>query len=195
MLEVACVKVGTRYSAEYVNVLFDMVRRNLPAGFPGRFVCFTDDATGLDPLITVREIPKDLAGRGWWAKLHLFSPAAFEKGTRVLYFDLDTVVCGPLDAIAAYQGPFAILRDAYRKDGLQSSVMAWEAGTAGRLWARWLMSGKPDIEGGDQAWIEQTLREYTILQDVFPDKFRSGMPGIHPPGDFCGVFPRSSPPP
>ena len=173
MLNVACVKVGSRYDANYVNVLFDMVRRNLQAKLPGRFVCFTDDATGLDPLIEVRPVPKDLAHRGWWAKLWLFSEGAFPKGERVLYFDLDTVVCGPIDALAAYQGEFAILRDAYRPDGLQSSVMAWEAGMYTHLYNCWILAGRPDLPGGDQEWVERHIKSPVILQEAFPDKLRS----------------------
>lgn len=173
MLNVACVKVGTLYSADYVNVLFDMVRRNLPAKTPGRFVCFTDDATGLDPAILVKPVPKELASRGWWAKLYLFSEDAFPKGERVLYFDLDTCIVGPLDAIAAYDGLFAILRDVYRPNGFQSSVMAWEAGELRFLWADWVRQHEPEIPGGDQAWIERWYAKPDRWQDLFPGKFRS----------------------
>lgn len=173
MLNVACVKVGARYTAEYVNVLFDSVRRNLPAGFPGRFVCFTDDATGLDPAIVVKSVPEDLASRGWWAKLYLFSEDAFPKGERVLYFDLDTVITGPLDAVAAYDGPFAILRDVYRANGWQSSVMAWEAGSVAHIWGLWNMANRPEKAGGDQEWIEIAEYSANFLQDLFPNKFKS----------------------
>jgi len=173
MLNVACVKVGERYDAHYVNVLFDMVRRNLPAGFEGRFICFTDDATGLDPLIETREVPSDLASRGWWAKLWLFNEGAFPAGERVLYFDLDTVVCGPLDALATYQGDFAILRDAYRSEGLQSSVMAWKAGACNYIYRCWFLAGCPDVDGGDQAWIEKFVKNPDILQEKFPGRLRS----------------------
>lgn len=171
-LNVACVKVGARYGADYVNTLFDMVRRNLPAGYAGRFVCFTDDATGLDPAIVVKSVPQELASRGWWAKLYLFSEDAFPKGERVLYFDLDTCITGPLDAIAGCTSWFAILRDAYRPDGLQSSVMAWEAGKTTDVWDLWEDAGRPEVEGGDQAWIEQ-FGGLDLLQDLFPGQLRS----------------------
>ncbi len=173
MLHVACVKVGSRYGADYVNTLYDMVSRNLQGGFPGRFVCFTDDATGLDPAIHVSTVPEDLSDRGWWAKLYLFSPDAFPEGDRVLYFDLDTAITGPLDLIALCTSNFAILRDAYRPQGLQSSVMAWQAGPMNRLWERWDAAGRPDVEGGDQAWIEHHITDADILQDLYPDRFRS----------------------
>ena len=176
MLNIACVKVGSEYGPHYVNTLFDMVRRNLDAKTEGRFVCFTDDPTGLDPGIIVKEVPPDLASRGWWAKLYLFSPQAFISGERVLYFDLDTAITGPLDAIAGYRGTFAILRDAYRPDGLQSSVMAWQAGwELSVIWSNWIDEGKPDIPGGDQAWIERCCNGWQsdLWQERFPGVFRS----------------------
>lgn len=172
MLNVCCLKVGTKYNAEYVNILFDMVRRNLPAGFPGRFVCFTDDATGIDPAIQIKEVPSDL--HGWWAKLFLFSEGAFPKGERVLYFDLDTAITGPLDAIAKYDGAFAILKDAYRPNGLQSSVMAWEAARCKNIWNEWLRENKPEPKGGDQEWIERYQSfMWDLWQDLYPNAFKS----------------------
>src|SRR5690348_14630210 len=101
-----------------------MTLRNMPEGTEGRFVCFTDDPTGLDESIVTERLPGHL--KGWWNKLWLFRAGAFKRGDHVLFFDLDTAITGPLDGIAAYRGPFAILRDFYRPDGLQSSVIAWE---------------------------------------------------------------------
>lgn len=181
MLTVACVKWGKAYGPEYVNILFDMVRRNLPAKFPGRFVCLTDDPVGLEEGIQTLPLPPGLAG--WWNKLALFAPERFPPGERVLYFDLDTVITGPLDQIAAYAGPFAILRDVYRPQGLQSSVMAWEAGNWTQdIWKTWEFWNRPEPVGGDQIWIEQISQGMPkgfahlatdIWQDIFPGKLRS----------------------
>ena len=44
MLHVVCVRFGEAFGIEYVERLHDMVRRNLPAGFAGRFVGKPDDA-------------------------------------------------------------------------------------------------------------------------------------------------------
>jgi uncharacterized Rossmann fold enzyme len=178
VLNVACVKWGKKYSPEYVNILYDSVRRNLAYGLVGRFVCFTDDPTGLEAGIETRLLPEGL--EGWWNKLYLFSKEAFQDGDRVLYFDLDTAITGPIDFMADYRGEFAILRDAYRLDGLQSSVLAWEAGNWTRLlWERW-----PDYKhlpwpGGDQQYIEAQLFgssgqfTYEKWQNRFPGRFCS----------------------
>jgi hypothetical protein len=171
------VKWGKLYGPKYVNTLFDMVRRNLPAGFSGDFTCFTDDPIGLETGIKARPLPEGL--EGWWNKMYLFCSDTFPPGERVLYFDLDTVITGPLDEIARYNGPFAILRDAYRPNGLQSSVMAWESLNCTHLfWQRWYQQGCPLPSGGDQEWFEQCISQgwnwpIDLWQDIFPGKFRS----------------------
>ena len=173
MLNIVCVNAGNYCGrgSEYVNILFDMIRRNLAEGHPGRFVCFTNDAAGLDSGIAVQELPSGL--NGWWNKLYLFKDGLFPDGDRILYFDLDTLIAGRLDEIAGYAGEFAILRDFYRPDGWQSSVMAWKANTLGFLWYQFVSADYPDIQGGDQAWIEKYQGEADILQDVYPNLFCS----------------------
>jgi hypothetical protein len=128
MLHIVCVQSGNyqERGAQYVNILFDSVRRNLADGFAGEFVCFTDNADGLDIGIVARELPEGV--RGWWGKLYLFKDGLFPKGDKILYFDLDTVITGRLDEIAAYDGNLAILRDWYEPQIVNSSVMAWRSG-------------------------------------------------------------------
>lgn len=170
MLNIVCVKHGTLYSAEYVNILYDMVRRNLMEGYPGKFICYTDDPEGLSPGIEAKELPKDL--KGWWGKLWLFSQ---HSEGRTLYIDLDTVIVGALDQIVEYSGEFAILRDYYRPNGLQSSFMIWN-GDHSYIWRLWDEIGRPKLQGGDQAWIEQVVfggKPYDLLQDLFPGDFVS----------------------
>ena len=165
------VKWGQKYSADYVNILFDMISRNLPAQFSKKFVCFTEDAAGIDGDIEIRPLPGDLTG--WWNKLYLFKDGVFEKNERIFFLDLDTVIVGPLIELASYDGSFAILRDFYRPNGLQSSIMLWRGGFAGYIWDSFLKEGKPQIKGGDQAWIERCRPQVDLLQDIFPGFFAS----------------------
>lgn len=173
MLHIVCVNAGNYQGrgAQYVNILFDSVRRNLADGFEGNFVCFTDNADGLDIGIVARELPPGL--KGWWNKLWLFSPKLFPKGDRILYFDLDTVITGRLDEIAAYDGNFAILRDWLEPQIVNSSVMAWRSGQYEHIWVNWLAMSKPDYLGGDQEWIRRNTINPVLLQDIFPDLFVS----------------------
>lgn len=173
MLHVVCIRAGGLFPPAYVHILQDMVARNLEGGFPGRFVCFTDRPEELENIET-RPLPADLPG--WWSKLALFREGLFPDGDRVLFFDLDTVITGSIDALAKYDGEFAILRDFYRPNGLQSSVMAWRAGDHPEIWRTFEAAGCPmDDPGGDQAWIERCCLPSRVnrLQVLFPDMFVS----------------------
>jgi len=174
MLHICCIRAGDVFSPAYVNNLFDMVRRNLADGFEGEFVCFTDQADVLDQGIVVRPLPADLPG--WWSKLALFRKDIFPVGDRVMFFDLDTLITGRLDELAAYDGPFAILRDFYRPSGMQSSVMLWTAGEQTEIWETYTEAGWPTNNPyGDQAWIERHACKGKVrfLQTLFPDLFVS----------------------
>jgi len=167
VLTIACVKWGTLYGPEYVNILRNMVARNLPAGYEFRFVCFTDDPTGVEG--ETEPLPKGITG--WWNKLYLFKALM----GRVLYFDLDTVICGPLDDIAAYEGRFAVLQEFGTEAGTKkygSGVMAW-SGDCSAIWTRWNEAGRPTPARGDQEWIETVVPEAQRWQDLFPGKFQS----------------------
>jgi len=174
MLHICCIRAGEAFSPAYVNNLYDMVRRNLADGFEGEFVCFTDQDDVLDQGIVVRPLPADLPG--WWSKLGLFRGDLFPVGDRVIFFDLDTLITGRLDELAAYDGPFAILRDFYRPSGMQSSVMLWTAGEQREIWESYAEAGWPMRDpGGDQLWIERHACEGKIrfLQTLFPGMFVS----------------------
>jgi FkbM family methyltransferase len=189
MLHVVCVRFGEAFGIEYVERLHDMVRRNLPAGFAGRFVCLTDRPADLSHLAGIDILDGRLALPplvGWWAKLGLFLPGAFPAGDRVWYFDLDTVITGPLESLFEYAGAFAILEDVYRPGGFQSAVMSWIAGPASdAIWDEWCDHGRPEPEGGDQAVIEQHWRDWLpariggrpwgpdFLQTLYPGRLRS----------------------
>lgn len=187
MLTVACVLQGSAYGVEYVERLHDMVRRNLPQGFGGRFVCLTDRSSELAHLAGVecRALTQDLYG--WWAKMELFRPGQWEKGERIWYFDLDTVITGPLDKLFEYPGAFGLLEDVYRKSGFQSSVMSWIGGSELQhsIWEEWNRRNRPMPEGGDQSVLETFWRSWLpsriagkpwppdFLQAMYPGSLRS----------------------
>lgn len=174
MLHICCIRAGDHFSPAYVINLKDMVARNLEAGFPGRFVCFTDRPHELPDTIETAPLPANLPG--WWSKLALFRKGLFPAGDRVLFMDLDTLITGPIDKLASYEGDFAILRDFYRPNGFQSSVMAWKAGEQTEIWESFERAGCPmDNPGGDQAWIERHACKgrVRLWQTLFPGMFVS----------------------
>lgn len=173
MLYFVCVNAGNYLGRgqEYVEILHNSIMRNLPE-MPGKFVCFTDDPAPYHSNIEKR--PLRLGLTGWWHKLYLFKDGHFADGDKVIYIDLDTCITNGLDEIIKYDGRMAILRDFYRHDGLQSSVMIWPANTV-HIWDYWVSLGQPRPEGGDQTIIEQYLTHFKVdvLQDLFPRQFVS----------------------
>jgi hypothetical protein len=144
---VGCVKWGTRFGADYVNVLYRAVRDHLRS--PHRFVCLTNQPEGLDPSIEVRPVPEfgvppeQWTLGGCWPKVALFAPGVFADEEIVLYLDLDLMVVGALDGfidLIRERPGFYTLREwnpplvrllplGWRPDrGSQGSVYVWRAG-------------------------------------------------------------------
>lgn len=94
-------KWGTLYGAEYVNRLYAMVRQRVTGEL--RFVCLTDDASGVDQRIECYGCPEvDIPlpqRRLGWRKLSLYrsSEHLFGLTGDWLYLDLDVVVSGDMD--------------------------------------------------------------------------------------------------
>jgi len=173
MLRIVCVNSGNYcgIGKQYVEILYDMVRRNLSLEVQGEFICFTNDTEPYAEGIIKRPLHGGL--KGWYNKIYLFKDGLFDAGDRIIYFDLDTVIVGGLDNLIKYDGDFAILRDVYRPQGYQSSVMAWKAGEVGYIWANYQWEGFPETVGGDQAFIEKRCPHPDIIQDIFPNQFKS----------------------
>ena len=189
-INIVCLKAGTMYGPEYVNTLFDMVRRNIPDGYPGRFVCITDDPEGLTEGIETLPLPEAL--ERWWGKLYMFKRGLFPDGERMIFFDLDTLIVGSLEKIIGYKGQFATLEDFYQPQRLGPAIIAWEAGAfAASIWEEWVSEGKPRHPMGDLWWLNN------LQQGRFPkmiDKLQTLFPG-----DFCSfkrdcktTFPKGS---
>ena len=176
MLNVVTLNAGNYQGrgSEYANKLSRAVRRNL--SLPYRFICFTDDDAGLLPDIVARPLPHP-GLIGLMNKLALFNPTAFEFGERILWLDLDTIISGNIDEIASYAGKFAMIEDLYFPGRIASGVMAWQAGVEWKsgapIWESYADAGYPNIEGGDQVWIEACRPRVDILQDLYPGQIAS----------------------
>jgi hypothetical protein len=92
VVNILSLKWGKLYGPEYVNRLRRGVARHLKR--PHRFVCFTSDATGLDPEVETFpifdvDLPEHLAFTPW-RKLGLFRDDLPVRGPS-LFLDLDLV--------------------------------------------------------------------------------------------------------
>lgn len=131
MLTVACVETRNYLGrgAEYVRKLRAMVARNMEQPF--RFACLTDEPKRhalpreeIHELLCVDKLGQLLTG--WWAKLYLFSPGRFEG--RVLYLDLDSVIVGSLDELAAHKGAVNLRDWGWDRDVSAGGMLCWDAG-------------------------------------------------------------------
>lgn len=165
MITVVCVKVGTKYPSEYVNILYNMVQRNLSVKHD--FLCITDDTTGINPDIKCVE---PLYNNGWWTKLTLFAPNCYDLTGKILYFDLDLVIIANINKLANYDTDFAISRD-WMCSTYNSSVMLIEAGTQTQIWEKFDAdrdAGIKSVPDGDQGYIGAHSKP-----DVFPERWIS----------------------
>ena len=172
-----CVNAGDYLGRgrEYVKNLRGMLGNCLPSGLAFKFVCFTDDPFECEG-VEFRLLPSDSAV-GWNQKIALFKQGVFEDGERVVYLDLDTLLIGRIDKVLDYQGEFAVLRDFWRPTGLGPAVILWRGGFGGWIYEKYEKSGFPQLERGDQEWLELVFAEEAyqpnILQDLYPTIFCS----------------------
>lgn len=165
-------KTGGQYGAEHVQMLAEQLGADVP------LTVFTDDVRTLaarGPL--ARPLRDDLPG--WWSKMELFNPACRED---IIYFDLDTVIRHRPRLLDDPIRMPLILRDVYRPDGLQSSIMVIPAFFKSAIWRRWCRDGDPQAimkhyrkaNLGDQAFLEACGKGYWgILQDTYPGEYVS----------------------
>ncbi|OWY12466.1 hypothetical protein B6V72_11220 [Thioclava sp. F34-6] len=112
-LLILTMKWGDLYGPHYVNNLARGVRQHLQR--PHRFICFTDDTSGLDPEIEALPLPNlgvsESHGDTRWRKLALFrKDLAGLEGT-ALFLDLDLVIVDDLGPMFDLEGEFYIIRD------------------------------------------------------------------------------------
>lgn len=134
-VNVLCIKWGTKYGAEYVNRLYRGVAKYLDRPF--RFLCLTDDGSGIDDGVEIAPLPvtpfdendfDSRRGGETWRKVGLFQPGLAGLVGDTLFLDLDIVITGPMDEFFDYQaGKFCVIQDWLEKK------RAWMPGRDGRV--------------------------------------------------------------
>lgn len=183
MIQIVCLKWGTLYSAEYVNILYAMLKRNLT--IPFELICFTDDATDIDSNVKIKFLPENNL-KGWWNKMYLFSEDTGLSG-HVFYLDLDTMITGNIDDIVSFKdSKLKILSkgamqetEEHRKqfDGdYGSGLMSWTHELARGIWEVFKMNQHAMNQlPGDQDFLKAIIPKSSIefFQDIFPDQIYS----------------------
>jgi hypothetical protein len=165
---VLCLKHGTKYSSDYVNRLYNMVKRHCTLDF--EFVCLTDDAKGIKEGIKILPLPGGLSG--WWYKPYMFSKDLPLNGT-VLYIDLDVVIAGSIDKLFTYQPRhWFTIRDFTRAmrpkwQKYNSSVVRFNTGQLHHVWEKFDQD-KLNIQRrlhGDQDWLYEVDKSAMLYPD------------------------------
>lgn len=159
---ILCVRFGNKYPVAYVEKLRNMINRHITV--PYKLYCLTDDPT---PISGVELIVQKNAGyaKGWWHKVHMFDPNLPLRG-RILYMDLDVVVCGNIDKLIHLPDKtFFGIRDFNRKfhpswKYLNSSVMSWIHGNERAIWDRFKENPSVAMRmHGDQDWTWKCAKD------------------------------------
>jgi len=188
-IKAVCVNTGQKFAAEYVHNLMRSVAKHSPIPLEPHVLT---DKSGFVNYRTIAVSPKECL-RSYWDKLMLFRPGAFERGDRVIFFDLDVLVCGSLASMLERAEPFIIMRDGVRTHRFNSSVMMWTVSElTEHYWLSWAAAGKPIARAlphtkGDQAWMEREMRERgpmpAVWQDILPGvvaPYYQARPGADP---------------
>ena len=170
MENIICMKWGTRYGANYVNILAAMVRRNMTR--PYRFVCFTDNGDGLNPGIEVRPLPKLELPKHWpercWTKLTVFGEKLADLEGRALFLDLDVVILDSLEPFFELPGEFRIIDDWDFKGSVigNSSVFRFEIGKHADVLEHFLIHGEQvrATHRNEQAYLSHAIHAKGILE-------------------------------
>ena len=171
---ILCLKHGQKYSADYVNKLYNMVSRNITVPFTMH--CITEDPDGINPninIIPLPQIPKEQNVNGWWYKPYIYSKELPIDGT-ILYLDLDLVICSNIDKLFDfYPGKYCALRDFTRSmrpnwQKYNSSVIRFQKGQLDIVWTDFIKNPKAVIRRhfGDQDWLWEKTNG---MAQYFPD--------------------------
>ena len=160
------------FRGEHVDVLRRMVRRHYRA--PHRFVCITDDASGIrEPDVECYELWPDFAtvrnpsgskNPSCYRRLRLFAkhPGNF-LGERFVCLDLDAVITGDLRPLWDRPEDFVIWKSTTRGNHYNGSMFMMRAGARPEVWRDFNPAESPRLTrqngfyGSDQAWIAYRL--------------------------------------
>lgn len=160
------------FKGEHVDTLRRMVARHYP--HPHRFVCVTDDASGItEPDVECFELWGDFAtvanpsGRknpSCYRRLRLFAknPGAF-LGERFVVLDLDCVITGDITPLVHRPEDFVIWKSATSGNPYNGSMWMLTAGARPQVWRDFDPATSPTLTqrarlyGSDQAWIAYSL--------------------------------------
>lgn len=139
MVNIICVKIGTKFDHVFVNRLFEMCKNNITVNF--QFICYTDDPTYIDRQIKIIDFIDNDLDIIVYNKLFLFSKEfhmLLGNDHKCVYFDLDIVIKHNIDQLITFNATKLAVIKARWKDtfinymgfphfdhNINSSCMIW----------------------------------------------------------------------
>ena len=200
MLNILCMKWGSAYGADYVNILHRASRAHMEREF--RFICLTDDPIGLDDGIEVFPVP-DMGlssarrAHGGWPKLSVFAPKLYDIEGRLLFLDVDIVITGGLDVFFEGASGVQLIREwpqlghrlrLRRHLGGNSSVFAFELGTQAQIYEAFMLDPQAAFEGfrNEQRFLVAHARGVDYWPEGLCLSFKSDLMRPVPLNLICG---------
>lgn len=167
------------YRPEHVNVLAHALKY---WDADAKFICVTDQ-TGFSPLVETFPMPKEAEALGAlgapqgkdfpssYRRLWCFSEAATALGERIMLFDIDAMVVGPVRDLWDTEGDFVGWRPLSiwgREDRIGGGTWMLRTGTVSCIWERFIQDPQKLIDdtrakgwnGSDQAIMSRFLKSY-----------------------------------
>jgi len=167
---IICMKWGDKYGADYVNKLYGMVSRNIT--IPFQFVCFTENAQGIDPNVKILPLPSlglpdNIPERGW-LKLATFKDPLEDLTGTALFLDLDVLIVDNIDCFFEYDAEFALCFDEKKKIQRigNSSVYRFEIGKHSEI-LEYFVKNFDRIKSehrNEQAYLSQKMNDKKVLK-------------------------------
>jgi hypothetical protein len=164
---VICAKWGTRYPALYVNVLWSMVERNTQR--PTRLVCYTDDASGVDPAVVTVPMPElrlpQRVANFPWRKLAFWHPNLAAVSGDVLFLDLDTVIVGSIDAFFDFapESTFCVIENWTQKGSGIGNTSAYRFRVGAHTYLHDMVQADPEgivrSYDNEQTFVSERIKE------------------------------------
>ena len=185
---IICMKWGTLYGPDYVNVLFRAVEDNLD--IPFRFVCLTDDRTGILDAVECFDIPDHgwAAGEykfGGWPKLSVFAKDLYGLTGRALFVDLDTVIAGNITDLFDVEGGVVVIKewprfnDHFRRQKVRgmTSIFGFALGAETAILDKYLadpVAARASVRH-EQAWVTKVADDMQFWPDGWVVSFKRNL--------------------
>jgi len=180
------------FKAEYYNIMYSMLARNISTAVQWRMVVIGDSQKGLTEDIHFLPLPVTKASPArnpygdkfpsCYQRLWLFSEEADILGDRIINLDVDAVIVGNIDHMLTRQETFVGWTDpAFKWKKVAGGLYSIKAGSHTEVWDTFHPTESPAIQkqmklfGSDQGWMSHHMYpppgEYTRADGAYYAKW------------------------